>query len=109
MKLIIAIIQDEDSQKLVERLTHEHISSTKLPSSGGFLREGNTTLLIGVEKQKVNSVIDIIGEECKARTKVTATPITASWVSSVYIPQAIEVPIGGATVFVLDVEQFTKL
>ncbi len=109
MKLIIAIIQDEDSQKLVNELTDNNISSTKLPSSGGFLREGNTTLLIGIEKEKVDGVIEIIGEQCKSRTKVTATPITTSWVSSVYIPQAIEVPVGGATVFVVDVEKFTKL
>lgn len=109
MKLIIAIIQDEDSHKLIDRFTEENISSTKLPSSGGFLREGNTTLLIGIEKEKVDGVIEIINEECKSRTKVTATPMTTSWVSSVYIPQAIEVPVGGATIFVVDVEQFTKL
>lgn len=109
MKLVVAIIQDEDSQKLGDRLTEENISSTKLPSSGGFLREGNTTLIIGVEKEKVDHVIDIIKQECKSRTKVTATPMTTGWVSSVYIPQAIEVPIGGATIFVLDVEQFKKL
>lgn len=109
MKLIVAIIQDEDSQKLVNRLTDENVSSTKLPSSGGFLREGNTTLLIGIEKEKVDFVIDIIRQECKSRTKVTATPMTTSWVSSVYIPQAIEVPVGGATIFILDVAEFIKL
>ncbi len=109
MKLIIAIIQDEDSHKLVNRLTDENISSTKLPSSGGFLREGNTTLLIGIEKEKVDGVIEIVKEECKSRTKVTATPITTSWVSSVYIPQAIEVPVGGATIFVVEVDKFVKL
>lgn len=109
MKLIVAIIQDEDSQKLVDRLTDENVSSTKLPSSGGFLREGNTTLLIGIEKEKVDFVIDIIRQECKSRTKVTATPMTTSWVSSIYIPQAIEVPVGGATIFVLDVAEFIKL
>ncbi len=109
MKLIVAIIQDEDSQKLIETLTEENISSTKLPSSGGFLREGNTTLLIGIEQERVDEAIEIIRQKCKARTKVTATPMTASWVSSIYVPQAIEVPIGGATIFVVDVEQFKKL
>ena len=109
MKLVIAIVQDEDTHKLVDRFIDENISSTKLPSSGGFLREGNTTLLIGIDEEKVDKVIDIISEECKSRTKVTATPMTTSWVSSVYVPQAIEVPVGGATVFVVDVEQFIKL
>lgn len=109
MKLIIAIIQDEDSGKLIEKLTEDKVSSTKLPSSGGFLREGNTTLLIGVEEEKVDGVIETIKQKCKSRTKVTATPLTTGWISSVYSPQAIEVPVGGATVFVVDVEQFKKL
>ena len=109
MKLIVAIIQDEDSRKLTDRLTDEGISSTNLPSTGGFLSEGNTTLLIGIEQAKVDGVLEIIKQECKSRTKITATPMTTGWVSSVYIPQAIEVPIGGATIFILDVEQFKKL
>lgn len=107
MKLIIAIIQDEDSDKLIERLTEESISSTKLPSTGGFLREGNTTLLIGTEQ--VDRVVQILKEECKSRTKITATPMTTGWITSVYSPQAIEIPIGGATIFVVDVEEFKKI
>lgn len=109
MKLIIAIIQDEDSEKLSEALTDESMSSTKLPSTGGFLREGNTTLFIGVDEDDVDKAMEIIRQTCKSRTKVTATPMTTGWISSVYSPQAIEVPIGGATVFVVDVEQFKKL
>ena len=109
MKLIVAIIQDEDAQELVDRLTEEKISSTKLASTGGFLKSGNTTLLIGIEKEKVDYVISIIEEKCKSRTKVTSTPITTTWLPTAYIPQAIEVPIGGATIFVLDVDQFAKV
>lgn len=109
MKLIVAIIQDEDSSNLVDRLTEEKISSTKLSSTGGFLKSGNTTLLIGAEKEKVQEIISIIEKECKSRTKITSTPMTTTWLSSVYIPQTIEVPVGGATIFVLDVEQFEKL
>ena len=109
MKMIVVIVQDEDLDKLVDVLTEESISSTSLPSSGGFLREGNTTLLIGIEEKRVDEVIGLIKQECKSRTKITATPMSTGWVSSVYNPQAIEVPVGGATIFILDVEQFKKI
>ncbi len=109
MKMIVAIVQDEDLDKLIETLTEESISSTSLPSSGGFLREGNTTLLIGIDEDRVDEVIALIKQECKSRTKITATPITTGWISTVYNPQVIEVPVGGATIFVLDVEQFKKI
>lgn len=109
MKMIIAIVQDEDVNKLTDVLTDKSISSTSLPSSGGFLREGNTTLLIGIEEARIDEVIDLIKQECKSRTKITATPMATGWVSSVYNPQAIEVPVGGATIFIIDVEQFKKI
>lgn len=109
MKMIIAIVQDEDVNKLTDVLTDESISSTSLPSSGGFLREGNTTLLIGTEEARVDEVIALIKQECKSRTKITATPMATGWVSSVYNPQAIEVPVGGATIFIIDIEEFKKI
>lgn len=109
MKMIVAIVQDEDVDKLVDTLTDASISSTNLPTTGGFLREGNSTLLIGIEEARVDEVIGLIKQECKSRTKITATPMATGWVSSVYNPQPIEVPVGGATIFVLDVEQFKKL
>lgn len=109
MKMIVVIVQDEDVDKLVDTLTEATISSTALPSSGGFLREGNTTLLIGIEESRVDETIALVKQECKSRTKITATPMATGWVSSVYNPQAIEVPVGGATIFVLDVEQFKKI
>ena len=109
MKLIVAIFQDEDSSELIDKLTEKEISSTKLSSTGGFLKSGNTTLLIGAKEEKVEDIISIIKETCKSRTKVTATPMTTTWLTSMYMTQAIEVPVGGATIFVLDVDRFEKV
>ena len=67
MKLVIAVVHDEDSHKLMEALTCKGFMATKLASTGGFLKTGNTTLLIGVPKEQVPSVTEIIKDKCKTR------------------------------------------
>ena len=109
MKMIIAIVQDEDSSRLVSNLMNEGYSVTKLATTGGFLRAGNTTLLMGVNDDKLDGAIKIIEKVCKSRKQMTPvhTPITGT--AGMYIPAyPIEVTVGGAIVFVLDVEQFKK-
>lgn len=109
MKLVIAILQDEDSGKLVDELMKNKFGVTKLASTGGFLRAGNTTIIVGVEKEKVDDVIEIIRSTCKSRKRVTTSPIPTTWSSGVYTPYSIEVQVGGATIFVVDVDRFEKL
>ena len=60
MKLIIAIVQDEDSSKLVSKLMQNGFSVTKLATTGGFLKAGNTTLLLGVDEQKIQDAVTAI-------------------------------------------------
>ena len=67
MKLIIAIVQDEDAARLVSNLMNEGYSVTKLATTGGFLRAGNTTLLLGVDEEKFQGAMDIIEMVCKSR------------------------------------------
>ncbi len=109
MKLVIAIVQDEDAPKLVDELMNNEFGVTRLASTGGFLRSGNTTLLIGVNKERVNEAIDIIKNLCQSRKRVTTAPTPTTWSSGVYMPYPIEVQVGGATVFVVDVERFEKI
>ncbi|MGI6586087.1 MAG: hypothetical protein GX301_06575 [Gracilibacteraceae bacterium] len=109
MKLVIAVVQDDDVDDLVEMLVKEKVSSTKLASTGGFLREGNTTLLIGVENEKVDSVISIIKDVCKSRKQTFTTPIPPTGSAGVYIPYPIDVMVGGATIFVVDIDKFEKV
>lgn len=109
MKLVIAVVQDKDSQKLVEVLVENGFRSTKLASTGGFLKSGNTTLLVGVEVQDVPAVLAIIRSICQAREELVApmAPMGSGAVES-YVPYPIEVLVGGATVFVVDVAQFHR-
>mgnify|MGYP000927261599 CR=1 FL=1 len=105
MKLILAIVQHEDSTKLTEALTKNKINVTNLASTGGFLRAGNVTFMIGTEEDQVESVLEIIKNKCKSRTEVT-TPAPMYMGASAW---PVEVVVGGATVFVMDVDRFEKV
>lgn len=109
MKLIIAIVQDEDASRLVSQLMNDGFGVTKLATTGGFLRAGNTTLLLGVEDDKFERAMGVIERVCKSRKQIASQPASMSGVSGVYSPYPIEVTVGGATVFVLTVDQFIKL
>lgn len=108
MKLIIAIVQDEDASSLITTLMNEHYSVTKLASTGGFLRSGNTTLLLGVEDDKMDGALEIIKKICISRKQIEVFPSPAMGAMGMYTPYPIEVTVGGATVFVLEVGQFIK-
>lgn len=109
MKLVIAVVQDDDAIDLVDVLTEANYRVTKLATTGGFLKSGNTTLMIGVEKERVDEVIKIIEEVCKTRKQVVTSPSPVAGSTGVYVPYPIEVQVGGATVFVIDVDRFEKI
>ena len=109
MKLIIAIVQVEDAARLVSNLMNEGYSVTKLATTGGFLRAGNTTLLLGVDDEKFAGAMAVIEKVCKSRKQIATSPSPVAGTSGVYVPYPIEVMVGGATVFVMNVEQFVKL
>lgn len=107
MKLIVAIINNDDCPSVLSELTHKGYSATRLSTSGGFLKSGNSTLLIGTEDENVDNVIDIISEFSRKRTQMVSP--SPSFMSEGFISRAVEVTVGGATVFVVDVDKFIKL
>ena len=109
MKLIIAIVQDEDANRLISSLMADGFSVTKLATTGGFLRAGNTTLLIGIEETKLESAMKIIESTCKSRKQIATSPSPITGTTGVYVPYPVEVTVGGATIFVLDVDQFVRV
>lgn len=108
MKLVIAIVQDDDASNVVAKLTKEGFRVTKLATTGGFLRAGNTTLLVGVDEDKVDKVIGIIKNLCESRKQVITSTSPVTGTTGVYVPYPIEVSVGGATIFVVDVDRFEK-
>ena len=108
MKLIIAIVNRDDSTDLIHRLSKEGFMSTRLSTTGGFLRAGNITLLIGTDDAKVPQVIEIMRECCSRREEIVPGS-AGSYNEHYFASMPVEVTVGGATVFVVDVEQFIKM
>jgi uncharacterized protein YaaQ len=106
MKMVLAVIQDKDSNRLSNALIKANFRATKLASTGGFLKAGNTTFLIGVENEKVEEVFKIIRENCKLREQLVAPVSPMGGTTDSYVPYPVEVQVGGAAVFVLPVERF---
>lgn len=110
MKLIIAIVQDEDSSKLLSKLMQIGLSATKLATTGGFLKAGNTTLLLGVEEERIQDALKIIESVCKSRKQMTTAPTAMTGIThGEYTTYPVEVTVGGATVFILSIEQCLKV
>ena len=107
MKLILAIVSNDDASAVSSALTRNNFYMTRLATTGGFLRAGNTTIIIGTEDELVDKAIEVSGSEAKRRTEMV--PSTASYDIGRYASFPVEVQVGGATIFVLDVEQFMKL
>ena len=108
MKMVMCVIDDIDAYALLDELAKEKFMATKLSTSGGFLRRGNTTLLIGVEEEKKDELLETIRRICKPRKQmVPVSPVFAMEES--VVPTDIEIRIGGAVVFVLDVTEHFKL
>lgn len=107
MKLLIAIVNNDDSTAVQQEITRAGFYSTKLATSGGFLRAGNSTFLIGVEDEKVDGLIEIIGKFSRKRKQIVQT--TPTFNSELFVSMPVEVNVGGATIFVVDVDKFIKL
>ena len=106
MKLIFAIVNNDDSTSVSTSLTAAGFSVTKLATTGGFLKAGNTTFIVGTEDEKVDEVLETIKAHSRKRTQVM--PVTQNFTPGLFSSVPVEVKVGGATVFVLNVERFEK-
>lgn len=103
MKLVISIVQSDDADGLGQALRQKGHRSTRVGSTGGFLREGNATILIGTRDEYVDEIIGIIRENCHARTQYMSPLPPLAEAGELYLPNPVEVEVGGATIFVLNV------
>lgn len=107
MKLVMAIVNSDDSSNVSVALTKDGFSVTKLATTGGFLKSGNTTFLVGTDDDKIDRVVEIIAKQSRRRTQLV--PNTASMDMGMYTSYPVEVTVGGSTIFVLNVERFEKV
>ena len=109
MKLVTAIVHNEDAATLVDALLEKEYRATRVNLSGGFLKQGNATILVGVEDDQVDAVLELISANCHSRKQFVNPMPPIMEPGEFYMPYPVEVEVGGATVFVLPVERFERL
>jgi uncharacterized protein YaaQ len=108
VKLVVCIVHNRDKSRITDEMVKAGYKFTIIGSTGGFLREGNTTFLIGVEDEDLPNVQHIVAENCSAREQlVNITPFEAA-PPGAFIPSPVKVPVGGAILFVLNVDQYHR-
>lgn len=108
MKLVITVIHDRDKAKTAEALVRSNFKFTKLASTGGFLREGNVTFLIGIDESRMDELMDLIRENCRTREQSATLIPPDSGSVGIFMPTSVNVMVGGAVVFVVDAERFER-
>lgn len=103
MKLLFAVVQNEDSKKLIRALNEESFAVTKIASSGGFLQGGNTTIMMGIDDERVDAALDIIKRESKVRKRYTVAPQATMIGYTMTSPTPVQITVGGAVVFICDI------
>ncbi len=109
MKLLVAVIQGKDAEGLLERLGHRGYQATRVDSVGGFLKECNTTIFVGVQERYLPEVMTIVSDCCHARTRFVNPLIPVVEPAEFYVADPVEVEVGGATVFVLSIERYERI
>jgi uncharacterized protein YaaQ len=109
MKLVFAVIQGKDADNLIGALRENGYRCTQINSAGGFLRESNVTVLIGVDDFYVPDVMRLIKQNCYSRTQYVNPLLPIMEPGEFYVPNPVEVQVGGATVFVLNVRHMERV
>lgn len=108
MKLVFAVVQDYDAPQLLDAITQNGYRATQIASTGGFLRVGNTTLMIGVEDAHLPRVLRLVADNCRERSE-TVQPEIIGDIHDWYPPELVEVVVGGGNVFVVNVQRFERI
>jgi uncharacterized protein YaaQ len=109
MKMVVAIVHNEDAGALVEALLDKEFRATRVSSSGGFLKQSNATIFLGVEDADIEEVMSIVRANCTSRTQVVNPMPPIMEPGEFFMPYPLEVEVGGATVFVVPVDRFERL
>lgn len=109
MKLIVAVVQAKDADELLRALVMRGFQATRIDSSGGFLRERNVTVLVGVDEAQAPEILRIVRQSCHSRTRFVNPLMPILEPVDFYVADPVEVEVGGATVFVLGVERYERI
>jgi len=104
-RLIVAMIQEEDAENAVQALTKLGFVVTRLPSRGGFLKRRNVTLMVGMPSGMEEAAVRALKNSCKQRVEFVNNMLP---VSALPLPAPVEIKVGGATMFVFEVENYME-
>ena len=107
-RLCFIVVSDTDAGKLSEQMSSKGFASTKIGSSGGFLRRGNVTLITGISSSRIDELMDLIKSICHARKELVPAQTLPFLGEGAFTAEPIEVRAGGAVVFVSNVDRFEK-
>lgn len=108
MKLVMSIVSSDDADQLVDALTQAGYRATTISTTGGFLRQGNATIFVGTEDENVPEVLRLVERNCGTRSQYVSPLPPVMEPGEMYIPTPVDVQVGGATVFVLDILQIER-
>jgi uncharacterized protein YaaQ len=108
MKLVMSIVNSDDADQLVNALTQAGYRATTISTTGGFLRQGNATIFVGTEDENVETVLQLVKVNCCTRSEYVSPLPPVMEPGEMYVPTPVDVQMGGATVFVMDVVQFER-
>ena len=108
LKLVLIIAADSDADRLIKQLIARGYPATKVSSTGGFLRRGSATVLSGVEGQEIEDILAIVRSACHARTEYLPVQTLPFFGEGAVVAEPVEVRLGGAIVFVMNVERFER-
>ena len=109
MKLIVTVVQGKDADNLRSSLMDAGYRSTQINSAGGFLRESNATFLVGVDDSRVQDVLRIVKQTCYTRTQYVNPLLPIMEPGEFYMPNPVEVQVGGAAVFICNVHRYGRI
>lgn len=108
LKLVVCIVHNRDKARMTDELVRAGFKFTLVGSTGGFLREGNTTLLIGSKDDDVPSLLKVIESNSQTREQIVGSPPVETAPAGVFVGQPIKAQVGGAVVFVMNVDEFHR-
>jgi uncharacterized protein YaaQ len=109
VKLVIAVVHPDDAAPCTQALADAGFVTTRLATSGGFLQRGNVAIVTGVDDERVDEVIALVRERARARREYVSPIPPMAEPAEMVTPFPVEVEVGGATVFVLDVVRYERL
>lgn len=109
MKLLVAITDKSDAEEALDALLAEDVGVTRIDSTDGFLHEGKAILLIGVEEDRTASALDILREHCRSRMTQMQLPASLLHGETRVVGEPIQVKVGGALAFFLNIDHFEHL